>query len=738
MRVSLFQSLRFRLIASVVMIEVIMLSIMVWNNVNTIYRTHTDRLNESAISLVKQFASAAGAFMVEVDYASLEEYAASILEHQEVAYVEVFNLHNRPVVSIGDIDRAKVLFADQHPTRVDDGIFDVKADIMLAQRLQGHTFIGFSLDLMQQTIQSARNRSIAIATVEILLSIAATIALGLYLTRNLRALSEAAARVGEGQFDVALPVQRRDEVGLTSLAFNKMVDAIAERTRSIQEKQAHIQLLLDSTEEAIYGVDLNGVCTFANAACLKILGYQNESDLVGKEIHDLTHHSHADGSPYPKEQCKIFIALQNNTSGHSDNEVNWRADGSSFPVEYWSHPIRRDDKVVGAVVTFFDITERKRIEQELKQHRDNLQQLVEERTAVLEQQATIIDQIHDSVVSTDLYGVVVNWNRGAERLFGYTKGEAIGRHISFVYPQDDREFLAIEVIAPLKAHGEHDVEVRMLKKNGEPFFAHLSLSMQYDKTGEVVGMIGYAMDITQSKQAEDELKHKALELEASNKELAAFSYSVSHDLRAPLRAINGFSSALAEDYADVIDETGKNYLQRICAGADRMGLLIDDLLMLSRVTRDAVHWESVDLSRMAKATVDELRNEDPQRQVLIDIQPGLNAVGDKRLLQIALDNLLGNAWKYTRKTTMPKFRFGSKEQNGHPVYFIEDNGAGFDMTYSNKLFGAFQRLHSSKEFEGTGVGLATVQRIIRRHGGKIWAEAEVGQGATFYFTLGEP
>jgi PAS domain S-box-containing protein len=719
------------------MIEVVMLSIMVWNNVDTIYRTHTDRLNDSAVSLVKQFASAAGAFMVEVDYASLEEYATTILEHREVAYVEVIDLRNRPVVFVGDIDGARLPVPDQYPTKVNDGVFDVKADIMLAGRLQGYVFIGFSLDLMRQTIQSARNRSIAIATMEIVLSIVATIALALYLTRNLRALSEAAASVGEGNFDVSLPVQRRDEVGLTSLAFNKMVDAIAERTRSIQEKQDQIQLLMDSTEEAIYGIDLQGICTFTNAACLRILGYQHETELIGKEIHSLIHHSRPDGSTYPKDECRIYIALKNNASGHADDEVNWRADGSSFPVEYWSHPIRHKDKAVGAVVTFIDITDRKRIEQELKQHRDNLQQLVDERTAVLEQQAMILDQIHDSVVSTDLEGVIASWNRGAERVFGYSKAQAIGRHISFVYPETEFEFLKNEIIAPLKAHGEHEVEVRLLKKTGEPFIAHLSLSMQYDKSGTAIGMIGYTMDITKAKQTEEELKRKALELEAINKELAAFSYSVSHDLRAPLRAINGFSNALAEDYGDIIDETGKNYLQRICAGADRMGLLIDDLLMLSRVTRDQIQWENIDLSAMAHDTVEKLQQENPQRKISIDIQSGLTTVGDRRLLQIAMDNLLSNAWKYTQKTEHPKFSFGMQRKNGKPVYFIKDNGAGFDMTYSNKLFGAFQRLHSSSEFEGTGVGLATVQRIIRRHGGSIWADAQVDQGATFYFTLGQ-
>ena len=733
----MFQSLRFRLIGSIVMIELIMLSIMVWNNVDTIYHTHTDRLNESAVSLVKQFAAAAAAFMVEVDYASLEEYATSILQHKEVAYVQVFDLQNRPVVSVGEILHSGRPTADTHPTSVNDGVFDVGADILMVGRLQGHAYIGFSLDLMQQTIRTALNRSIAIATAEIFLSVLATIALGLYLTKNLRALSEAAASVGEGRFDVELAVPRRDEVGLTAMAFNKMVNAISERTRSLQEKQDHIQLLMDSTEEAIYGIDTHGIGTFANSACVTMLGYADERDLVGKDIHELIHHTRPDGSHYPKEECNILHSFKNDSRRHSDNEYFWRADGSYFPAEYWSHPIRREDQTVGAVVTFIDITLRKQTDQELKDHRDNLQKLVEERTAVLEQQATIIDQIHDSVVSTDMEGMVVNWNRGAERLLGYSKEEAIGRHIAFMYPKNTKTFVNNEVIAPLKAQGAHDIEVRMLKKNGEEFIAHLSLSMQYDKSGTAIGMIGYAIDITKSKLAEEELRRKALELAASNKELAAFSYSVSHDLRAPLRAINGFSTALAEDYTDIIDDTGKHYLQRICSGAERMGLLIDDLLMLSRVTRDEVHWENVDLSQMAYESVEKLQHEDPDRHVHIDIQPGLTTVGDKRLLQIALDNLLGNAWKYTLKTKHPQFTFGMKSQNGKAVYFIEDNGAGFDMTYSNKLFGAFQRLHSSNEFEGTGVGLATVQRIIRRHGGKIWASAQVGKGATFYFTLGE-
>lgn len=248
--------------------------------------------------------------------------------------------------------------------------------------------------------------------------------------------------------------------------------------------------------------------------------------------------------------------------------------------------------------------------------------------------------------------------------------------------------------------------------------------------------------IAERKEAEEEIKElnedltrRAVELEALNKELEAFSYSVSHDLRAPLRGVDGFSQALLEDYAGKLDTKGQNYLQRVRAAAQHMAQLIDDLLQLSRVTRSELSRARIDLSAMARAVATELQKSQPERQAEFVIAEGLVADGDQRLLRLALENLLGNAWKFTSKRPRATIEFGVVERNGKPTYFVRDNGAGFDMAYAGNLFGPFQRLHTSDEFPGTGIGLATAQRLVHRHGGSIWAEAKVDQGATFYFTL---
>jgi light-regulated signal transduction histidine kinase (bacteriophytochrome) len=249
-------------------------------------------------------------------------------------------------------------------------------------------------------------------------------------------------------------------------------------------------------------------------------------------------------------------------------------------------------------------------------------------------------------------------------------------------------------------------------------------------------------DVTRRKEAEAALKHlnetlqaRTCELETANKELESFSYSVSHDLRAPLRSIDGFSQALLEDYAGNLDEEGKSHLSRVRAASQRMGQLIDDLLNLSRVSRVEVRRETVELSKMAREVAEELRNGGPERDVEFVIADGLMAQTDPRLLRIVLTNLLGNAWKFTSKRPHARIEIGRHGENGSEAFFVRDNGAGFDMKYSEKLFGAFQRMHEAAEFPGTGIGLATVQRIIHRQGGRVWAKSELQVGTTFHFTL---
>jgi PAS domain S-box-containing protein len=334
-----------------------------------------------------------------------------------------------------------------------------------------------------------------------------------------------------------------------------------------------------------------------------------------------------------------------------------------------------------------------------------------------------------------------------ERISGYTRDEFIANPnlLKSIARHDDRE----KVIAHFYADKEPPVsnfEFCIFTKSGEERWISHSCQSVYGDNGDWLGRRGSNTDITPLKQAErevyalnreldDRVKHRTALLDAANKELEAFSYSVSHDLRAPLRSLDGFSLAVLNDYGDKLDERGKDYLRRIRGGAKKMGGLIEDMLKLSHITRDEMRMEKVNLTPIAKSIGDELRKLEPQRIVKFVTNETRTVEGDVKLLRVALENLIGNSWKFTGKTQGAKIEFGEIQTGDETVFFVRDNGAGFDMSYKEMLFSPFHRLHTSDEFEGTGIGLATVKRIITRHGGRIWAEAEVGKGSTFYFVI---
>jgi PAS domain S-box-containing protein len=361
----------------------------------------------------------------------------------------------------------------------------------------------------------------------------------------------------------------------------------------------------------------------------------------------------------------------------------------------------------------------------------------------------------------------------ADEIAGKTDYDFFPKKLADKYRSDDRMVM--------ESGRTHDIEETYIH-DGQERIIHTVKRPLIDADGDTIGILGIFEDITERNQVEEELRRyrehleelveertrhlkaanaaleraiaerahaedtmmelnrlladQAAELTAVNAELEAFAYSVSHDLQAPLRRIDGFSRILLEDFSDALDEEAKRYLNRVRAGAQQMGQLIDDILKLSRATRGGLSRETVDLSALALAAAKALREEEPDRDVQLVIAPGVLAQGDKRLLRVVMQNLLGNAWKFTRATARPRVEFGVTEKQGQRVYFVRDNGVGFDMAYAEKLFEPFQRLHSAAEFPGSGIGLAIVQRIIRRHGGAVWAEGAVGEGATLYFTLG--
>jgi PAS domain S-box-containing protein len=349
--------------------------------------------------------------------------------------------------------------------------------------------------------------------------------------------------------------------------------------------------------------------------------------------------------------------------------------------------------------------------------------------------------------SLDNNGVFVRINDTELKWLGYHRDEIIGI-MKFSDLITDYSLKIFEDAFPrFKVLGEiHELEFDMIRKDGSILPILLSATTITDKDGNFLMSRSSIFDIAYRKQAEDAIrtlnqelekrvKERTSQLEATNKELEAFAYSVSHDLRAPLRSIDGFSQMIQEEYENMVDDKGKNYLTRIRLATQRMAQLIDDMLNLSRITRSNINIRQVNLSETFKEITDNFLEKQPERQVVFKIHEGIKIHADFHLIRIVLENLIGNAWKFTSKHPAAHIEFGILQQEGLPVYFIRDDGAGFDMNYSKKLFGAFQRLHTTEEFPGTGVGLATVQRIIHRHGGEIWAEGEVEKGATFYFTI---
>lgn len=528
---------------------------------------------------------------------------------------------------------------------------------------------------------------------------------------------------------------------------------VAERTLALKEQLEFTESMTSNLQEGIYRINQNGIITFINPAGEAMLGYQPGA-LIGKNVHQTLHRHQQDNADHTEENCSLLTACRTGIAVHSFEEAFSMKDGTVFPILCTAAPLRDQDGSIGAVFGFHDISERKQSEKALAEASLKNETLAVERE-------TILNQLTEAVIVTDPDGLVIFINESAERLHGRTALQVLQKdyrksyHLltedGQPYPPDklplSRAVLNNEVVL--------DERWRIVRPDGSEILAIGSARPVWGGNHRKIGAVLTIRDDTArvaaeqalrksdeevrnlNKDLEKRVEERTAQLVAINKELEAFSYSVSHDLRSPLRSIDGFSQALIEDYGHSLEASGKDYLQRVRTESQRMGRLIDDMLSLSRLTRNELRKKPVNLSNMVREITDTLQEQDPTRGgVTFNIQSGLIADADEQLIHAVLQNLLSNAWKFTSQHEQAQIEFGMQAESGQSVYYVKDDGAGFNMDYADKLFGAFQRLHAMHEFEGTGIGLATVQRIIHRHGGKVWATGVIEQGSTFYFTLG--
>ncbi len=500
---------------------------------------------------------------------------------------------------------------------------------------------------------------------------------------------------------------------------------------------------------------VDGLILEANTGFLKISGY-GYAEVIGKTVMDLRLWVH--------DEDRIQVVNELTEKGMMrDREFQFRRKSGERLTGLFSAEIISINNEEYVLSSLNDITARKRAEEALQENNAYLERL----------NNALVDAVF---VVTYPERVIEYLNDAAIHMFGYGKEEVLGENSLMLYPDQDGYLRSGGIFLDTMKQGKNlaRFETVLKRKNGETFPGQFTATF-FRENDVVTRFIVIVQDLTEQKhdtetirrlnteleqrvaertqelsntqiallnlvddlnQSTNELHCANQSLEAVNQELAAFSYSVSHDLRAPLRSIDGFGSALLEDYGDKLDGEGKNYLARIRRATQNMGHLIDDLLNLSRVTKAEFYRQEFDLSGIVHSIADAERQKNPLNSLTIDIQDGIIVRADQRLMNIAMTNLLDNAWKFTAKNAHPHIEFGMTVQNDEIVIFIRDNGVGFDMAYVDRIFGAFQRLHKVDEFPGTGIGLATVQRIINRHGGGIWAEGEPGKGAPVLFTRG--
>jgi PAS domain S-box-containing protein len=503
-----------------------------------------------------------------------------------------------------------------------------------------------------------------------------------------------------------------------------------------REGEHRLFQFLDVMPVAVFVALPDGEPYYANEEAQRVLGRGIVPDVGAAQLAG-TYNAFQSGTdrPYPTERMAIVRAGHGEPSHLDDMEIR-KPDSAVIPLEVWGRPVfGTGGKVDYAIAAFADMSER------------------QTREKIITGQAALLELAHDAIFVRDPGGHITYWNAAAERTYGFTRAEAIG-HISHDLLRTGFPASVASIETAANRRGVWEGELIHRCADGRTITVESRWAAQRGPDGSLLGYMEVNRDITARKDAEREalrvaeevrtlnatlgqrVRQRTIHLEQANKNLEAFTYSVAHDLRTPLRGISGFAEVLRDDYADRLDAAGRDYANRVQAGCTQMSALIDDLLQLLRVTQAEMNLQDVDLSAEVMAACELLRSRNPGRQVQVTVEDGVRVTADRPLIRAALEYLLENAWKFTAGREDATIEFATTAVDEAPVCcYVRDNGAGFDPAYVGKLFQPFQRLHDAREFPGTGIGLASVQRIIQRHGGRAWAEGAVGRGATMYFTL---
>jgi PAS domain S-box-containing protein len=768
MRWFLNLSIRNKLVLIIVFVSMVAIAIGATSALMLEIKHHRESMVEEATVMARTVSAYTATDLAFDDKKAARSSLQSLHDMPDVVNAHLYDVNGSHFVSLRQDPVNLQLKVDRLKSRFDEQQLHVYHPVVYEGRDYGTLHLIISSVSFNEEVRYYIVNTAFIALAVLLLASVLAAKLQALISRPILELTDIAKRISQQpDYSVRATTNLKDEVGTLYDAFNEMLEQIKQRETAMQQSEEKWRSLTEYSPDQILLLNRTYEIVFINRTDTDMI----KEKTIGKRILDF----------FPEESRRTMSAAYSSvfrTGNPERYEVEYQSSNGIRNYESLVGPVKSGDEVVALTVSTRDITERKKAELERARALKRLEILRNIDAGILRAQSS------KDVATAALFGLdeLVASDRSSVTLldFDAQQGFILAQRGSANTPLQVSEGFSLEVAfanIDLLRQGKVNACADIRDDSNVPVLRSLAaagikayINIPLVARGQVIGAlnmgrrnkngfdeedIAIAKDIADviaiaiqqadlheqitahAEELEIRVHQRTAALEVANRELESFSYSVSHDLRAPLRSIDGFSHALMEDHAEQLDAEGKDYLQRIRRASQRMGQLIDDLLTLSRINRSEISRQRINIGELAHDVANTLRHTDPEQKVKLIIKEPLVVHADPQLMRLVLENLLGNAWKFTANRSQPIVEIGSIRKDGKDVYYVRDNGAGFDMQYVDKLFGAFQRLHSAEEFAGTGIGLASVQRIIHRHGGHVWAEGKLHEGATFYFTLGD-